>query len=182
MKLKAKKSVKPWDDISIDEILPYNPKYTKMILLSYIFTAFFIFENTNFLGISSGILFLSRYLVYGILAVSLLYLFEDGNLKRMLKVFISLTLVFTVILVIVNTFLFVINGSGFLGDLIGLDLPIAILGFVLIILDIVLVVIAAFLGPLNLIVTNHPKVQKHGGVILVVFYIFILMSWILHII
>ena len=182
MKLKAKKSVKPWDDIPIDEILPYNPKYTKMIILSYIFTAFFIFENTNFLGVSENILFLSKYFVYGILAVSLLYLFEDGNLRRMLKSFISITLVLAVISLIVNTFLFVINGSGFLGDLIGLDLPIAILGFVLIILDIALVIIAAFLGPLNLIVTNHPKVQRHGCVILVVFYIFILMSWILHII
>jgi hypothetical protein len=43
-------------------------------------------------------------------------------------------------------------------------------------------IIAAFLGPLNLLVTNHPKVQKHGAVILVVFYIFIFLSWILHII
>jgi hypothetical protein len=182
MKLKAKKSVKPWDDISIDEILPYNPKYTKMIILSYISIAFFIFENTNFLGVSENILFLGKYIVYGILAFSLLYLFEDGNLGRMLNAFISITLVLVVISLLLNTFLFVINGSGFLGDLIGLDLPIAILGFVLIILDAVLVIIAAFLGPLNLIVTDHPKVQKHGAVIVVVFYIFIFLSWILHII
>lgn len=182
MKLKAKKSVKPWDDIPIDEILPYNPKYTKMIILSYIFIAFFIFENTNFLGVSENILFLSKYFVYGILAVSLLYLFEDGNLGRMLKVFISITLVLAVISMIANTFLFVINGSGFLGDLIGLDLPSAIIVFALIILNIVLVIIAAFLGPLNLIITDHPKVQKHGAVILVIYSIFILMSWVLHII
>ena len=182
MKLKAKKSVKPWDDVPIDEILPYNPKYTKMIVLSYIFIAFFIFENTNFLGVSENILFLSNYFVYGILAVSLLYLFEDGNLGRMLKAFISITLALAVISMIANTFLFVINGSGFLGDLIGLDLPSAIIVFVLIILNIVLVIIAAFLGPLNLIITDHPKVQKHGAVILVIYSIFILMSWVLHII
>ena len=163
MKLKAKKSVKPWENVSIDEILPYNPKYNKMIILSYILIAFFIFEKTNFLGVSGGILFLIRYLVYGILAVSLLYLFEDGNLRRMLKAFVNITLVLAVISIIANALLFVINGSGFLGDLMGLDLPFAIIIFVLIILNIVLVIIAAFLGPLNLLVTNHPKVQKHGA-------------------
>jgi len=179
MKLRTKKDVKPWDNVSIDEILPYNPKYTKMLILSYIFIAFFIFENINFLNIPQSYLSLIKLCVYGILAFISLYLFEDGRLKRMLNVFISVVLFFTVVEIIITSIGIVIIGFNFFDIFKLLNLS-TILEFILHVLNISFYMITAFLGPFSLIVTRDPRIEKHALLIVAIFNILIVIGF-LHI-
>lgn len=175
MKLKTEDKVKPWENIPIDEILPYNPKYTKMIVLSYIFVAFFMFANMGFLDIHGNYLLLVKICIYGTLAFMLLYLFEDGNSKRMLNTFISMMLFFGVVGLIVNgIILAIITGFNFLDVVFNLLDISAILSFVLILLDFIFIGITIVLGPISLMVSHHPKLEKHALLIAFIFNIFII--------
>ena len=180
MKTKTEDKVKPWETISLDEILPYNPKYAKITILSYIFIAFFIFENTNFLGIQEDYLSLLTFFIYGITAFLLLYWDNNGLPKRMLKDFTGLVLVLSVLLVIGKVILSVIMGFNFLEFLKWFDSPLNIVEFVLGFITSIFVGINLFVGPINLAyMSNRPKVEKHGYILTAIFSISVIL-WILH--
>lgn len=181
MKARAKKKAKPWENISIDEIQPYPSRYTKTILLSYTFLAFFIFTDTNFLGIPYNILFFIKMGVYGTLAFSLLYLWANGHPKKMLNEFISLTTVFIGIFIIGIAVFSLINGLNVLKIIWVVKDPLDIIWAILILFNYILFGLTLLLGPANLYIASHPRAQKHGYILAAIIFIFIVLSWILHI-
>lgn len=176
MKFKEKSAEKPWEKVSIDEIQPYPHKYTQMIVLSYIFVAFFIFENTNFLGIPESYLSIIKIFIYGLLAFTLLYLYTDGKRRKMLNEFTNITLVLMGLLLIINVIIFGIKGLDWL------MFPGNVFEVILNIINGIFIGLTILLGPVYLMyMSHHPKPQKNGYIITVIFTLFIILSVTLHI-
>ena len=168
MKIRSNKSLKPWDNIPIDEIQPYAPKNDKIIIASYIFLIFLIFENIHVLKINFNYYLLISFCIYGILAFSLLYLYNNGNVKKSLNLLGDVALFITFIFIILNVIiLLVIKGFSILN---GLNLSFGIVEFAMLIYGI-LVAVNIFLGPIYLVSSHQPKLQKHGFIIMLIFMI-----------
>lgn len=176
MKLKSKKDVKPWENVSIDEILPNNPKYTKMVILSYIFIAYFLFSVTNLLNIPNVYLSILNICFYALIAYALIYLDTNGKPKGM---FISWTLFSVLLIIILNIIIFVISGFHFSELLKWFSSPVNTFEFILGKLSSVFFLVALSSGPTTLMVTQNPRIEKHILIISVIFFIFTIIAIIL---
>lgn len=182
MKLRSK-NVKPWDNISLDEILPYNPRYTKEIILSYIFMVVFLAEDLIRIYWSQSYnptLIFAFLSIYGMIAFSFLSLGANSP-KKVLDDFFTAALFFTTILLILDTIIFLISGSGHFKDLMGPNQLITITAIAIFYLQSIFVAIAIVLGPLTLWITEHPRTKLHGGIIIGVLWISMILTWIFHI-
>jgi len=180
MKLRSKKNVKPWENIPIDEILPYNPRYTKEIILSYIFIVVFIVDQTYWPQSYNPLLIFAFIGIYGVIAFSFLSLGTNSP-KKVLDDFISAVIFFTVILIILDAIKFLITGSGHFKVLMGSDQLITLIVIAISYLQSIFIAIALVLGPLTLWITEHPRTKLHGGLIAVILGITMILIKIFHI-
>lgn len=158
MNLKKDDVKKPWEEISIDEIQPYPPKYTKMIILSYFFIFFNIFVMTIFVKLDIKFLLPFLICVNGILIFAQLYYYSNGRLKTLLENLKSIIIIVSVFVIIINVIPFIKNH---------ITLGSILMSFYLIFVLILL------LFPSYLSMSDHPRSQKHGIILNVISFIYI---------
>ncbi|WP_321421032.1 hypothetical protein [uncultured Methanobacterium sp.] len=181
MKIRSKKNVKPWDNISIDEILPYNPRYTKEIILSYIFIVVFLVDHTDWFQLYNPFLIFAFIGIYGVIAFSFLSLGTNRTPKKVLNDFISFGLFFITILIIIDTITFLISGSGNFKDLMGENILFSLFALTLWYLRMIFIGITCLLGPFTLLMTKNPKTELHGLITTFAFEIALILTLVFHI-
>jgi len=160
--------------------LPYNPRYTKEIILSYIFIVVFIVDHTYWSQSYNPLLIFAFLGIYGVIAFSFLSLGANSP-KKVLDDFISAAIFFASILIILDTITFLITGSGHFKDLMEPNQLITLIAIAISYLQLIFVAIAIVLGPLTLWITEHPQTKLHGGIIVGIFWITMILTKIFHI-
>jgi len=162
MNLRKEDVKKPWEKITIEEIQPYPPKYTKIIILSYAFILFNFFEFYNFFNIDTNILLPFTTCVYGVLIFVLLYLYSNGRLKSFLFNLKDMAIVVTAYVIFVN---FILIGTGHIT-----------MNTILRSLRGIFVLLLLFSGPIYLTISHHPRSEKHGYILIAIFIIYMSFS------
>lgn len=174
MKSKDIDSKKPWENISIDEIQPYPPKYNRLTILLYLaifYTVFFYYFNS--LNIFNSLMPILNFICYGIISFFVLnIIFDQWSKEDKIKLIGIFLFFYTILAVIVNGIILIkldISLFKFLGSLTDISFLIGIIltyfngFFILIIMG----------GILYLYNSKHPRVEKYGivaiGILAIVF-------------
>lgn len=166
MNLKKDDMKKPWEKITIEEIQPFPPKYTKIIILSYIFIAFNLLQVSNFLKFDTIIFLPLLTFVYGTLMVVLMYIYSNGRLKSFLINLRDMVIVVTVYVLFLN---FILIGTSHVTMI-----------TILRSLSSIFVLLLLMSGPVYLTISHHPRSEKHGYILMAIFIIYMgfnLVTW-----
>ncbi len=155
---------KPWEKITIEEIQPYPPKYTKIIILSYIFIAFNLLQVTNFLNFDTKIFLPLLTCVYGTLIFVLIYIYSNGRLNSFLNNLKDVAIVVTAYVIFVN---FILIGTSHVS-----------MTTILRSLRSIFVLLLLFSGPIYLTISHHPRSEKHGYILMAIFLIYMWFSFV----
>jgi hypothetical protein len=149
---------KPWEKISIEEIQPYPAKYTKIIILSYIFVFFNLLDTTDFFKFdTSSIALPITICVYGTLLFAFVYVHSFGQLNTFLNFFKAI-MIFIIIFMVIAVLIF--NAY----HLITLNMLITSLNSAF-------VTLLIFIGPIYLCFSHYPRSEKHGYLLLTIGFV-----------
>jgi hypothetical protein len=168
---------KPWEKISLDEIQPYPTRYNKIIVIGYLFI-FSIFL-TKFMEVNSifeiAIPFI-KLAVNGTLALALLKLIMRGSFQTPIKSFFQFVLpIYTIIMAIVIAVGFIYAGIS-LEDVFSSSYSLIFLIIsILLHYFYVLFGLVCLGSVLYLLMSEHPKIQIHGLILVVLFNLFYLI-------